>query len=303
MNINQNNINLLFNNYISFVDDLSRKNNYNDNVKNLLYILIPAFISKYGVGKEPQILNTFENILINIKEESIFTRELIKEQNEYKTNKTITIKPFTISSLSKILDSTVSLFNKAVNSINEEIIEDDNYIYVREGLNYYIYNKKDLSFIKKNDNNVFEELLNISQCEEILKIIASFKNYEIENNDISSFIYELNYEFDNILLESNAYYVQKQICYNLMNSKLLIPSVNKYRFKGNIKEIEKKFDDVLRKPNSYKKFNELLNNIHELIIKCDENKSLEDEYLNDIKELVKELTDIVKEYELKSIFR
>ena len=303
MNINQNNINLLFNNYISFVDDLSKKNNYNDNVKNLLYILIPAFISKYGVGKEPQILNTFENILINIKEESIFTRELIKEQNEYKTNKTITIKPFTTSSLSKILDSTVSLFNKAVNSINEEIIEDDNYIYVREGLNYYIYNKKDLSFIKKNDNNVFEELLNISQCEEILKIIASFKNYEIENNDISSFIYELNYEFDNILLESNAYYVQKQICYDLMNSKLLIPSVNKYRFKGNIKEIEKKFDDVLRKPNSYKKFNELLNNIHELIIKCDENKSLKDEYLNDIKESVKELTDIVKEYELKSIFR
>ena len=125
MELNQSNINLLINNYIPFVDEISNKYNYDTNIKHLLYVIVHAFIAKYSPTNELTILNCFKNVKIYIKEHdknvtASFSRSLINDENGYKTNKIITINPFSLSSLSKILDNIIHEFNHAVNSVNNE---------------------------------------------------------------------------------------------------------------------------------------------------------------------------------------
>ena len=308
MNINQNNINLLFDNYIPFVNEISNEFNYDDNIRHLLYLIVPAFIAKYSPTNEPTILNCFKNVKIYIKEHdknvtASFSRSLINDENGYKTNKIITINPFSLSSLSKILDNIIHEFNHAVNSVNNEIVEDDKYIKIRSGIAYIKYNKDDLTILDNQDEVVLEEVLNTAQTEDILNIIKSFGDYNIENSEISNTIYTLSHEIGNNNYESDSYYVQKQICFNLINNKTFIPTVNKLRFKGNVDEIPKLFDDVMGSPNNFTKLNKLMNEIHQLLIKYDSNKMLKNKYLNRIKELVNEVNSLIREYELKCIFR
>ena len=44
--------NNLVNKYIPLVDEISNKYNYNSNIKHLLYLIIPAFITKYTYKEE-----------------------------------------------------------------------------------------------------------------------------------------------------------------------------------------------------------------------------------------------------------
>ena len=40
-----------------FIDNVSNQYNYDSNIRHLLYIIIPAFVIKYGIQKEKLILN------------------------------------------------------------------------------------------------------------------------------------------------------------------------------------------------------------------------------------------------------
>ena len=46
------------------IDRISDLYDYDSNIRHLLYIIIPAFIIKYGINKEKLVLNTFKNIRI-----------------------------------------------------------------------------------------------------------------------------------------------------------------------------------------------------------------------------------------------
>ena len=62
--MNQDNINEFLNRYIDFVDNLSNKYNYSSNIKHVLYLIIPAFVIKYGIKEERSILSCFNSIPI-----------------------------------------------------------------------------------------------------------------------------------------------------------------------------------------------------------------------------------------------
>ena len=47
-----------------YIEEISNKYQYDSNIRHILYIMIPAFIIKYGVNKEKLILNTFRDIKI-----------------------------------------------------------------------------------------------------------------------------------------------------------------------------------------------------------------------------------------------
>lgn len=68
MNINKTNINLILNRYISFVDKLKEKYNYTNNLSHILYIVVPAFLLKYGTNNEQKIIKLFEETEIIIDE-------------------------------------------------------------------------------------------------------------------------------------------------------------------------------------------------------------------------------------------
>ena len=64
MNLTQDNINAFLDKYILFVDEISKKFRYDDNIRHILYVIVPAFISQYGVSNEAFILKCFREIKI-----------------------------------------------------------------------------------------------------------------------------------------------------------------------------------------------------------------------------------------------
>ena len=308
MNINQDNINQMLNKYILFVDELSTEFNYSNNIKHLLYVIVPAFVIKYGIDNESTILNCFRKVKVYISSHSknvqaSFNRNIKKNDEGYYTEKFITVNPFNDTSLSRILDNFIHEFNHAVNSINNEIIVSKDIIRVRTGLTTLNYNKEDLSYIDKSDETVLEELLNTSQTEEIINIIKSFNKYNIENQELYNTLYNINQEIGDENYKSDAYSYQKHVCESLINNKTFTPTINNLRFKGLIEDIPELFDNVMGEKDKYKKLNEILSDMYIIINKYSNSSFFKNRYLSKIRSLSKEVTEIIKEYESKCIFK
>ena len=62
--MNVQSIGQLFDRYVDFINKLSNYNDYNNNIRHLLYIIIPSFIYKYGIENEKAILDCFSKTLI-----------------------------------------------------------------------------------------------------------------------------------------------------------------------------------------------------------------------------------------------
>ena len=110
-----------------FIDKISDLYGYDNNIRHLLYVIIPAFIIKYGVAKEKLILNTFRDIKIVISNEkekyikAYYSSKPILMQNEYKTIKYMVLQNYQETNLVDLVDNLVHEFNHAVNSYVKEI--------------------------------------------------------------------------------------------------------------------------------------------------------------------------------------
>ena len=56
MNLNNENVNKFLSRYIYYVNDISSEYSYPLNIRHLLYLIVPAFIIKYGISYEALIL-------------------------------------------------------------------------------------------------------------------------------------------------------------------------------------------------------------------------------------------------------
>lgn len=309
MNLNQENINSFLNKYITFVNDLSNKYNYKDNIKHLLYVIVPAFVAKYGVSNENSILECFKKVKIYTNESkdplvtATFNRILKGDNNKYYTEKYVMINNYSDSSLPLLIDNIVHEFNHAINSLNNEIYFDDKVIRVRTGLSTLNYDKKTLKFIEKSKEIALEEILNTAQTEEIVNIINSFGRYSIENNELSNMFYALKNEISSEGYTSDAYSYQKYICKELIDNKTFAPTINNLRFKGFITDIPDLFDNVVGKKGSYSKLNLLLTDMHNLIIKYSDSKFFKQRILNNIRDKSNDVASLIREYENKCIFK
>ena len=194
-------INKLIDRYVVFVNTISEAFNYNGNIRHLLYLIVPAFVLKYGIDKESTILKCFETIKISetgVKNEHVlasFNRHLVKDGTNYKTIKYILLNKFTSeNAISEIMDSIIHEYNHAINSYNNEITYDDKYVKLRTGLSYLIYDKNTLSFIEKSEEVSLEEIINTEQTEEIINIINSFNTFDIDNTEFKTTLYTLSKE-------------------------------------------------------------------------------------------------------------
>ena len=308
MDINQENINLFLNKYVSFVNEISERMQYNNNIKHLLYIIVPAFVAKYGINNEQTVLNCFRNTKVYIREHNknvsaAFNRSLRKEGSKYYTDKFITVNSFSKSSLSTIIDNIVHEFNHAINSINNEIIVTDDLIKVRTGLTTLNYDKEKIVFLNKSNETVLEEILNTTQTEEVIEVIKSFSSYYIENSELANSLFSLKKELGHKKYSSDAYSYHKKICTILMDNKTFTPTINNLRFKGLIEDIPSLFDNVVGEEGSYVKLNENLTELHNLIIKYSESKMFKTRYLKKIKIVSDDITRIIEDYDKKCIFK
>lgn len=282
----------------AFIDQISDRYEYDDNMRHLLYIIIPAFVIKYGIKNESLILNTFRDIRI-IKSEkqdkyvkAYYSSHPVYENGEYSTVKFMVIQNYNKISLIDLLDNLVHEFNHAVNSYRDEIRVTKNYIYLRTGLTYRVYKKDPLSFVRKDPSYLLEEIINTKQTEEVINIIKSF---DFENRDISNTIYAINNETDH-KYNSNSYYLESYACKQILENRTFINTLANLRLVGEVFNITKWFDDITGQEGSYKELISLLNKIYDLEKEYIDRKLFKSLTLGKIRETSRKIMRIVETF-------
>ena len=283
-----------------YIEEIANKYNYDSNITHLLYLMIPAFIIKYGVAKEKLILNTFKDIRImsSNKENKVVTAYYsstpIKVDNEYKTKKIMVIQNYNNIGLIDLLDNLVHEFNHAINSYINEIKETKNYIYLRTGLTYRIFRKDDLSFVKKESSYILEEIINTKQTSDIINII---KTFDKDDNTIYAINSETNSNYN-----SNSYYLQSYVCKEILNNRTFLSTLENLRINGEVYTIENWFNDIAGE-NSYKELINYLIEIYNLEIEYTKRKLFKSILIGKIKDMSRKIMRIVDKFNNNVNFR
>lgn len=249
---------------VNFVNNNLKKYSYNSDITQLLYIIVPAFIVKYGFEHKNKIFKTFEEVpfIINDKDDRIlqayYSSLPIIIGDKIMASKHIVMNYYEGKPLLELIDNIVHEYNHAVNSIINELKWDDDYVYLRTGLMYIRYSKINYEDNGKDDAYILEEIINTKQTEDIIDIINSFNQYSINNITVKNSLYNINKYIDN-KYSSSAYMLQSTLCRELMDNRTLISVLSNMRFLGNIEDIPYFFDNVTGIDNSYNELIKILN--------------------------------------------
>lgn len=244
------------------VEQFISKYQYPENIGHLLHLIIPAFIIKYGFSSEHKILRIFDSIPILIKDEhnereQAFYTSIPRIENDHVvTDKVIVLQNYQNISLMVLLDNLVHEYNHAVNSFENEIMEQGDTFTLRTGICHIHYDRKTMQVIRKDDDYILEEIINTKQTEEIIDIIHSFRNMPLSNTIITTL-----YAIDSSIsgnYSSNAYGLQSYLCKELMNNRTFLSTFSSLRFSGNIEDMDTWFDQIVGKTGSYKRFISIL---------------------------------------------
>ena len=226
----------MINKYIKIVDEISLKYNYTNNVKHLLYIILPAFVIKYGMKNESLIIDCLNNIPIiitgneNPKIQAMYTSQPYND-NGIKTKKQILLNRYKNIPFMQLIDNIVHELNHAINSYKNEIIIEDNYFYLRTGLIKIKYDKKTLNVVNKSKNYVLEEIINSKQTEIIIEIIKELANSNINNIYIQNTLYAIKNSIKDKYV-SDSYYGLKYFCKTLLDNKTFLLTLENLRLNG-----------------------------------------------------------------------
>lgn len=261
--------NLEFNRYIDFVNKVSDDMSYSDSIRHLLYVIVPAFIIKYGMQNENLILNCFRNTTIYLSDNmpndnvnAYFYRKIIKSESYY-SKKFVIIRKNDLTKYITFIDSIIHEFNHAINSSLNEILINDEYILLRTGLSHIKY---DLSCnpILKDKSFVLEEVINTKQTIDVINIISDMASYNIENIEIRNLIMAINSEIKNIDYSSDAYYIETTIAKPLLENKTFFSTIQTFRLKGEESGIGDWFDSITGNVGDYSSLVDLFWDIYKL---------------------------------------
>lgn len=301
------NIEFIINQEIDFSNKLSLKYHYPDNITHLLYLIIPAFILKYGLNHQQLIEKCFSEvpIIIDDKQDQIYQAYYISNPS-YQNDKVITTKGIILKnyqniSLMQLLDNLVHEFNHAINSIQNEIKITD-YILIRTGITYNYFNKKDLKFLKKSDEITLEEVINTKQTEMVIDIIRSFASLKLTNTVVENTLYSIYHSIDSNY-QSNSYLIESIVCHKLLENKTFLSTLESLRFKGQIKDIHIFFDSIIGKEGSLIELSKLLNKSLELQIELNNIKWFKKSKLKQIKKITDKSLIIVEKFNHNTIYK
>ncbi len=306
--MNNNNLALLLEKYTPFIDEISLTHHYPDNIQHLLYLIMPAFVLKYGYQKENFIVSCFRNIPIIItgKEDPIqqafYTSKPYRIDNKFETTKGIFLNRYDQIPLMELIDNLVHEMNHAVNSYQNEITYDDNYLYLRTGLTRVIYQKDTLNPLKKEDTYILEEIMNTKQTEEIIHIIANFSMDEITDRNLQNTLYAIQKSITGNYV-SHGYQLHTFACRNLLENKTFISTLENLRITGEIEEIPNWFNQIYGDSNGYSTFIEKLITLTDLIKQETEKKGLAFLRHRKIKNILVELQQIGERFNTNCTFK
>lgn len=252
----------MINRYIKVVDEISLKYKYTDNIKHLLYIIVPAFIIKYGFKKEHFIIDCLNNIPIIItgKEDPLVQAMYISYpyyDGNIKTKKNILLNRYNNIPFMQLIDNLIHELNHAINSYKNEIIVEKDTFYLRTGLSKVKYDRKTFKIIDRTKSYILEEIINSKQTEEIINIIMELSKLNIDNIEIQNTLYAVKSSVQDKYI-SDSYYGLKYYCQTLLNNKTFLLTLENLRIDGNIDDIGSWFNNIYGDNNGYKNLIESL---------------------------------------------
>ena len=254
--LNTDNINPFINDIIYKVNDILKSKKNKQNISDYLYLISIGLILKYGKRIEEDLYNLLDKTEIITsynkitKIAKVFGKDdLFKDDNTkiwtfYDTNLDkyyVCIKDTNKLEGMLFLEMLVKEFNQLLNSIyNNKIIEDGCEI-IRSGLcQEYVYDNK----IVKIEGNIINEVFNILQSEEIIKLILSLRYENIECDNFRKILESFKIvNVDDYTFTGNNVLVNIfRRLYNIEDFKNMITNV---LLNGNINRLKESIDDTL----------------------------------------------------------
>lgn len=280
------------------IDNLNMKFRYPENIGHLLHLIIPAFILKYGLSAEHKILRIFESVPIlirdehNEREQAFYTSIPRLQDGHIVTDKVIVLQNYQNIPLMSLLDNLVHEYNHAVNSFENEIMDQGDTFTLRTGICHIHYNKKTMQVIRKDDDYILEEIINTKQTEEIIDIIHSFRTIPLSNT-IAATLYAIDSSISGSYT-SNAYGLQSYLCKELMKNRTFLATFSSLRFSGNIDDMDSWFDQIIGKKGSYKRFIAILIRTTKLEQEYEKTVFFKKMKLNQIRSLYQEAMQMIE---------
>lgn len=286
----------LVNKYIPFVDRISDSYQYPANIQHLLYLVIPAFIEKYGYKNETLIQNVFQNVVIQIKEdensleEAFYTSIPKLVQGKVCTYQYVILRKYSSNHFIQLLDNLVHEFNHAIHSYRKEIRIENDRLYLRTGLTEAVYTYPSLEGVSKKNTYLLEEILNTIQTEEVINIIKNHQ--DTTNEEIATSIRAINQETGSYY-RSKSYYLETVLFQHVLKNRTFTSTLNNLRLSGDIDDIESWFDHITGIPNSYANLNQYLVDIMNLELEYQKKKYFKGMVLSKIKNLLNQCFSII----------
>ena len=281
-----------------FVDELCDKYNYDSNIRHLLYLIVPAFIIKYGHNKERIIHNTLKEVTIYKSNEQsktvkgFFVAIPTIFNNKIEVKKHLVLNNYKSISLINLLETLIHELNHAINSYNNPMKITNKYIYIRSGLTHFIYDKNTLKSIKKDNSYILEEIINTKQTDDVINII---KEFDQNNTLISSTIFSINGETPNIYI-SDSYYLEGYICKEIINNRTFYKTLENLRLSGEVYNVKNWFDDIYGRKGTYIEMINLLIEIIELEKSLVNKKLFKQPIINKIKNKSRRVLNIIDKF-------
>lgn len=286
----------LLNKYIPFVDRIADYYQYPANIQHLLYLIIPAFIEKYGYKNETLIQNVFQNVVIQIKEdknsleEAFYTSIPKLVQGKVCTYQYVILRKYSSNHFIQLLDNLVHEFNHAIHSYRKEIRIENDRLCLRTGLTEAVYTYPSLEGLSKKNTYLLEEILNTIQTEEVINIIKNHQ--DTTNEEIATSIRAINQETGSYY-RSKSYYLETVLFQHVLKNRTFTSTLNNLRLSGDIDDIESWFDHITGIPNSYANLNQYLVDIMNLELEYRKKKYFKGMILSKIKNLLNQCFSII----------
>lgn len=247
-------INPFINQIIFNINDLLSNKDIDQKMCDYLYLVAIGLILKYGNDIEQDVYSIFKKICIETKynkivkiakeadKEDLFSDDKVKIYTFYKDNEyIICIKDDIKFEGIKFLELLVKEFNQILNSINNTDLFEDGCKIKRSGLcQEYLHDNKTI----KIEGNIINEVFNILESEDIVKLILGLREYNIDCDNIRKILIKFKivdldlYTFTGSNVLVNIF----RRLYNIDEFKSMITNV---LLNGNVNELKDSIDQTL----------------------------------------------------------
>lgn len=247
-------VNPYINQIIYNINDLLSDKDIDQKICDYLYLVGIGLILKYGNDVEQDVLNIFKNIKIETKynkitkiakefgKDDVFSDDKVKICTFYKDDEyIICIKDDIKFEGILFLELLVKEFNQILNSINNIDLIEDGCRVKRSGLcQEYLHDNKTI----KIEGNIINEVFNILESEDIIKLILGLREYNIDCDNIRKILIQFKivdldlYTFTGSNVLVNIF----RRLYDIEEFKSMITNV---LLNGNVNELKESIDQTL----------------------------------------------------------